>query len=108
MGGVGGTARHIDLCLRATGHVYWEQAHESPGESHRFYLQVSKVGAHASMTPSTKSDESKLGCLVVAAGRQETLEVIRVGVLEQLFRAVLHAWRRDADVTLGDVELPAL
>lgn len=60
------------------------------------------------MPAATKPDERELGSLVLTAGRQETLEVVRVGVLKQLFRAMLHTWRGAADVTLWDVEFPAL
>ena len=36
------------------------------------------------MAPPSKPDECKLGSLVLAAGRQEPLVVVRVGILEEL------------------------
>jgi hypothetical protein len=60
------------------------------------------------MTAATESDKSELGCLVLAAGRQEAFEVICIGILEELLRAMLHAGRCAADVAFGDVKLTTL
>lgn len=84
------------------------RADGASGRAHRFDLQVCKVGAHAAMAASSEPDERELRSLVLAAGRQEPLEVVCVGVLEQLLRAMLHAGRCAADVAFWDVELPTL
>ena len=77
-------------------------------ETHRLDLQVSEVGSHTAVSATTKANERELRSLVLVAWGQEPFVVERVGVFEQLLRAVLHAGGCTADVTLWDVELTPL